>query len=244
MSAAGGEMKSGLGDMTERAAMPGAPAADHPDIAVERLVVSPLAANCYLLTCRATGDLLVIDAGADGERILARIDALTGGDRGRVRLIVNTHGHIDHVSAVADLRAALGPVPVLMHPDDVELVEGNGPDALRLLGREYVPVPPDGFLVEGDEVRWGTCALRVIGTPGHSPGGICLHGHGLLVSGDTLFRRGVGAWRFYKGNKADLFSSLREKILTLPPGTIVYPGHGDPTTIGEEVAENPYVRGA
>lgn len=219
-------------------------AARHPDIAVERLVVSPLAANCYLLTCRATGDLLVIDAGDDGARILRQIDQATDGARERVKLIVNTHGHIDHVGAVADLRAALGPVPLLMHPDDIELVEGNGPDALRMLGREYVPVLPDGLLLEGDEVRWGTCALRVIATPGHSPGGICLYGHGLLISGDTLFRRGVGAWRFYKGSKQALFDSLRGKLLTLPPETIVYPGHGEPTTIGEEVAENPYVQKA
>src|SRR5689334_14528897 len=111
--------------MTETIAGRGDLAIHHPDIAVERLVVTPLAANCYLLTCRATGEVVVIDAGDDGQRSLDRIDGLTGGERGRVRLIVNTHGHFDHVAAVADLRAALGPVPVLMHPDDVDLVEGN-----------------------------------------------------------------------------------------------------------------------
>lgn len=217
-------------------------AAAHPAIAVARLIVSPLASNCYLLTCRTTGALLVVDAGDDGAAILDRIDAVTGGDRALVRAIVNTHGHFDHVSAVADLRAALGPIPVLMHPDDIELVEGNGPDVLRILGRAYTPVLPDGLLTEGGEVRWGACALRVIATPGHSPGGVCLYGHGLLLSGDTLFRRGVGAWRYFKGSKDDLFTSLRTKIVTLPPGTVVYPGHGEPTTIGAEIAENRYLR--
>lgn len=217
-------------------------AAHHPAIAITRLVVSPLAANCYLLTCRQTGDLIVVDAGDDGARILDTIDAATEGQRQRVRLIVNTHGHIDHTAAVADLRAALGPVPVLMHPADIEVVEGNGPDGLRFLGREYLPVLPDRLLHEGDEVRWGACALRVIETPGHSPGGICLLGHGLLLSGDTLFRRGVGAWRFFKGDKAALFSGIREKLLTLPAETVVYPGHGETTTIGEERAENPYLQ--
>lgn len=218
-------------------------AAAHPAIAVARLVVSPLASNCYILTCRETGEVIVVDAGDDGATILREIDTLTGGARERVRLIVNTHGHFDHVAAVADVRAVLGPLPVLMHPADIELVEGNGPDVLRMLGREYVPVLPDALLREGEEVRWGACALRVLETPGHSPGGICLHGHGLLLSGDTLFRRGVGAWRFFKGDKQALFASLHEKVLTLPPETVVYPGHGEPTTIGEEIAENPYLQG-
>ena len=216
----------------------------HPDIAVTRLVVSPLAANCYVLTCRATGEAIVVDAGDEGARIVAEIDRITGGARGRVRLIVNTHGHIDHTAAVADLRAALGPLPVLMHPADIEVVEGNGPDGLRMLKREYVPVLPDGLLHEGDEVRWGSCALRTIETPGHSPGGICLYGHGLLLSGDTLFRRGVGSWRFFKGDKAALFAGIFEKILPLPPETVVYPGHGEATTIGAERAENPYLQRA
>ena len=217
-------------------------AAHHPDVAITRLIISPLAANCYLLTCRQTGEILVVDAGDDGARIIETIGTLSEGQPQRVRLIVNTHGHIDHTAAVADLRAALGPVPVLMHAADIEVIEGNGPDALRFLGREYQAILPDRLLHEGDEVRWGACTLRVIETPGHSPGGVCLVGHGLLVSGDTLFRRGVGAWRFFKGDKAALFASIREKLLTLPPETVVYPGHGDATTIGEERAENPYLQ--
>ncbi len=230
--------------MTDTIAGAASRAARHPDIAITRLVVSPLTANCYLLTCRATGEIVVVDAGDEGARILAVIDDLTGGMREKVRLIVNTHGHIDHTSAVAALRAALGPLPVLMHQADIELIEGNGPDGLRMLGQEYVPILPDTLLQEGDEVRWGRCALRVIETPGHSPGGICLYGHGLLLSGDTLFRRGVGAWRFFKGDKGALFAGIHGKILTLPPETIVYPGHGDATTIGEEIADNPYLQRA
>lgn len=219
-------------------------AARHAAIDITRLVVSPLAANCYLLTCRATGELLVVDAGDEAVRIVEELDRLTGGARARVRLIVNTHGHIDHTAAVAGLRAALGPLPVLMHQADIEVVQGNGPDSERMLGREYVPVLPDRLLREGDEVRWGACALRVIETPGHSPGGICLYGHGLLLSGDTLFRHGVGAWRFFKGDKQALFAGIHDKLLTLPPETVVYPGHGEATTIGEERANNPYLRRA
>lgn len=213
----------------------------HPDIAVTRLVVTRLAANCYLLLCRASGDLIVVDAGDDAGRILWHVDRLTGGRRERLRLIVNTHGHADHTAAVADLRGVLGPVPVLMHADDVELVEGNGSDARRYMGRDYTPVRPDRLLREGDAVEFGRCALRVIETPGHSPGGICLHGHGLVLTGDSLFRRGVGSWKYFKGDRDALFGSLRAKVLTLPGETVVYPGHGEPTTIAEERVENPYV---
>lgn len=213
----------------------------HPDIAVTRLVVSPIQANCYLLTCRATGEVLVVDAGGDSDLILAAIDEQTGGVRGRVRQIVSTHGHIDHVAAVAELRDALGPLPVAMHPDGVELVLGNGPDAERFMKRPYVPVMPDRLVREGDEIAWGSCALRVIETPGHSPDGISLYGHGLALTGDTLFRRSVGAWKFFKGSKEDLFASLW-RLAELPPETVVYSGHGEPTTIAEERAENKYLQ--
>lgn len=219
-----------------------AAAVAHPDVIVKRLVVSRLAANCYLLVCRASGDLIVVDAGDEAARILWTIDKLTGDQRERVRLIVSTHGHADHTAAIAELRAALGPVPVLLHPADRELVQGNATDAHQYLHRDYTPVLPDQLLREGDRVRFGQCLLRVIETPGHSPGGVCLYGHGVLFSGDSLFRRGVGGWKFYKGDRAALLGSLREKILTLPPETIVYPGHGEATTIGEERAENRYLR--
>ena len=212
----------------------------HGDIAVARLVVSRLRSNCYLLRCRGTGETIVVDAGDEGERILLALDRLTGGRRELVRAIVNTHGHVDHTAAVADLRAALGPVPVVMHPLDVELVEGNGPDARDYLRREYEPVPPDRLVREGDTIGFGRCALRVIETPGHSPGGLCLQGAGLLFSGDTLFRRGIGRPDGFKGDRAALLDSLRRKLLSLPDETIVYPGHGEATTIGEERAENPY----
>lgn len=215
-----------------------------PMIAITRLVVSPLASNCYLLRCRATGEVLVVDAGDEADRILAALTRLAVQGATAVRAIVNTHGHVDHTAAVAALRTALGPIPVLMHPDDVELVEGNGPDALRLLGREYVPVLPDRLLHDGEEIRWGACVLRVLATPGHSPGGVCLYGHGVLLSGDTLFRRSIGSWRFYKGSKATLLASIREKLLSLPPETVVYPGHGEATTIAEEEAENRYLHRA
>lgn len=216
----------------------------HPAFTITRLIVSPLRANCYLLACRATGTLLVVDAGDEAERILAALGRLTDAGTARVAAIVNTHGHVDHTAAVGAVRVVLGPVPVLMHPLDVELVLGNGPDAARLLGREYRPILPDRAVNEGDVIGWGACALRVLATPGHSPGGICLYGHGVLLSGDTLFRHGVGSWRGFKGDRAALLASIRERLLPLPPETIVYPGHGEPTTLATEARENRFLRRA
>jgi len=214
----------------------------HPALTITRLIVSPLHANCYLLTCRATGAVLVVDAGDEAARILAAIGWLTAGGAGRVAAIVNTHGHVDHTAAVGAVRAALGSIPVLMGPLDVELVLGNGPDAARLLGREYEPILPDRTVDDGDEIRWGTCVLRVLATPGHSPGGICLYGHGVLLSGDTLFRCGVGSWRGFKGDRVALRASIRERLLPLPPDTMVYPGHGEPTTLAAEATGNRFLR--
>jgi hydroxyacylglutathione hydrolase len=216
----------------------------HPAFTITRLVVSPLRANCYLLICRATGALLVVDAGDEAPRILDAIARLTAGSTGRVAAIVNTHGHVDHTGAVGAVRAALGPVPVLMHPLDIELVLGNGPDAAQLLGREYQVVLPDRTVDDGDEIRCGDCAFRVLATPGHSPGGLSLYGHGVLLSGDTLFRRGVGSWRGFKGDRIALLASISERLLPLPPETIVYPGHGEPTTLAAEAAENRFLRRA
>lgn len=214
------------------------------ELIVRRLEVSRLRANCYVVTCSVTGTTIVIDAGDEQQRILAAIDEATGGDRGRLALIVNTHGHADHTAAVSDLRAILGPIPVVMHADDVELIAGNSSDAHQYMRRSYVPVPPERLVGDGDIIEFGARALRVIHTPGHSPGGICLYGHGVLFSGDSLFQGGVGNWSYFKGNRDDLLRTVRSSVLTLPPETRVYPGHGPPTTIGDELATNPYFAGS
>lgn len=216
------------------------PAEGTAGLIVRRLEVSRLKANCYVVTCSTTGTTIVIDAGDEHERILAVIDEATGGNRGQLALIVNTHGHADHTAAVFDLRAILGPVPVVMHADDVELVEGNSTDARQYMRRSYVPVRPERLVGDGDIIEFGARALRVIHTPGHSPGGICLYGHGVVFSGDSLFQGGVGNWSYFKGNRDDLLRTVRSNVLTLPPETTVYPGHGQPTTIGVELATNPY----
>lgn len=163
-------------------------------------------------------EVLVVDAAHTAAPILAAI----GGRR--VVAIVATHGHNDHINAGADLAAATG-APILLHPDDREL-----------WGHVYPDRSPDGELADGDELRAGGHELRVLHTPGHTPGGVCLHdaGAGVVFSADTLFKGGPGATGRSFSSFPTIVESIRTKLLVLPGDTVVHTGHGDSTTIGDE----------
>ncbi len=179
---------------------------------VRSISVGTMDNNVYILTCSSTGKRLLVDPANDAEAIL---DAL--GTR-ELELIVITHGDRDHFLALDEVRAATG-APVAMHPDDVHLLDGR---------------PVDGLLLDGDVVRVGEAELRVLHTPGHTPGSICLHAAPFLIAGDTLFPGGPGLTKRPGGDFALIIESIRAKLFTLPDATIVYPGHGRSTTIGAE----------
>lgn len=209
---------------------------------VERIVVGMLAANCYLVACPETRETLVIDPGAEPERILARLR-----ERGlHVMFIMHTHGHFDHVGGTEAVLAGLAtPVPVAASPKDAYLYTR----AARATGGPYgYAVPeelcvPDVELHDGDEVRAGTVALRVIETPGHTPGSLSLvYGERLVFAGDTLFRRGIGRTDLPGGDEDAIYESILTRLYALPAAMRVYPGHGEATTIGEERRGNPFVQ--
>ncbi|MGH9702150.1 MAG: MBL fold metallo-hydrolase, partial [Candidatus Acidiferrales bacterium] len=174
--------------------------------------------------------------------------------------LVNTHAHIDHVGGLQKLRAATG-APVMMHQADLELYRNLDMQAKWLGVRPPAITDVDSFLIEGDRVRWGKYEVNVLHTPGHTQGSISLYlpyelldssGAGarkktaashapILFAGDTLFSGSIGRTDLWGGSMPQILSSIHNKILTLPENTVVYPGHGPATTVGEERERNPFL---
>jgi glyoxylase-like metal-dependent hydrolase (beta-lactamase superfamily II) len=203
---------------------------------LETVVVGPLMVNCYILGCEATREGFVIDPGGDAEKILAVVAKhdLT------ILQVINTHGHFDHVGANKAIMDAFG-VGLSIHELDAPMLAHADITALKYgLNAENSPTPT-GFLRDGDSLPFGTCSLKVLHTPGHTLGGCSLSGEGVVLTGDTLFAESVGRTDFPGGSAAALIKSIREKLLTLPDETIVYPGHGPASTIGHERDHNPYL---
>jgi glyoxylase-like metal-dependent hydrolase (beta-lactamase superfamily II) len=203
------------------------------DLDVRTVTVGPLMTNCYVLV--SSGEAIVVDPGWELERILSELSGL------KVVKIVATHAHFDHVGAVEDLRERTG-AEFVMHRADLKLLDVVEEMASHF-GLKVRKPRPDGFVEDGDVLRFGSSAVRVLHTPGHSPGSICLHQGLVLLSGDTLFNGSVGRTDFIGGSFEELERSIRTKIYTLDDETLVYPGHGPITTVGMEKRFNPFVRG-
>lgn len=230
----------------------------------EVIPVGLLQCNCSILGDPQTGEAIVVDPGDEVERILEILRR----HNLKVRSIVSTHTHIDHVGGLARLHQVTG-APVLIHEGDLELYRHLDMQA-QWLG---IPTPEvmriQDFLKEGDALRWGGLEARVLHTPGHTPGSICLvvdHAGGTsddgaadqsvpppspqplaagsprLISGDTLFQGSIGRTDLWGGSYPQIIRSIREKLIVLPEDVAVYPGHGDPTTIGAEREDNPFLR--
>lgn len=194
--------------------------------------VTPFFVNCYVV--KSGGEAVVIDPG-DVTRDLSHALANTS-----VRMIVNTHCHCDHcggnAALVRDTHA-----PLAIHEEDLPLlraVEVQG----QMFGISVTPSPmPDQYLTEGDTLTVGSVELKVLHAPGHSPGHIMLLGDGFVFAGDVLFAGSIGRTDLPGGDYHQLMRSIQSKLLTLPDATVVYPGHGPATTIGEERRHNPFL---
>jgi hydroxyacylglutathione hydrolase len=196
---------------------------------VKTIAVGLLGTNCYLAIDPETNQGIIIDPGADKEKILGAVNR-----SGAVfTAVINTHGHFDHIAADI-IKTDLG-IPLLIHKLEMPRFKSGLADQMMLLGfgpAEEIP-EPDRFLEEGDKIKVGNEKLTVWHTPGHTPGGISLLGKGLVFTGDTLFCGGVGRTDLEDGSDADLDRSL-ERLLRLPGETIVYSGHGPSSVIENE----------
>jgi glyoxylase-like metal-dependent hydrolase (beta-lactamase superfamily II) len=177
--------------------------------------------NCYVVGSEATKDGMIVDPGAEARIILQTVKD----SRLSIKLIAITHGHMDHTGALEEVRRATG-APLSIHTADA--------DNLRI-------APTDHLLKGGENLTIGDLRFTVIHTPGHSPGGICLYGHGTLFCGDTLFNLSIGRTDL-GGDYNQLMNSIFSKLMILPDDTVVYPGHGPETTIGAERRSNPFLR--
>ncbi len=202
---------------------------------IRKLAVGPLFSNCYIVGSETTGEGMVIDPADEAENILKAVR-----EAGlEIKVILLTHGHPDHVGAVKPVKDATG-AEVAVHADDAPWLTQQ-PLSL-VFGPAYpTPDPPDHLLHEGDVISAGELRFKVIHTPGHTPGGICLLGEGVLFSGDTLFNTGIGRYDLPGGDYDRLMETLRTKVMPLPDETLVYPGHGPETTIGAERRGNPFL---
>jgi hydroxyacylglutathione hydrolase len=201
------------------------------------VTVGPFQENCYLYACPRTREAVIIDPGDEAESILETITQL----QLIPKYILNTHGHIDHIGAIDAVREVY-PVPLAIHADDVPMYTDE--HVAQEFGKQapLVKTKPDILLKEGDRLTFGTLSLEVLETPGHTRGGICLVSLPYCVfSGDTLFYRGIGRTDFEGGSYEQIISSIREKLYALDDELVVFPGHGQPTTIIEEKYENPFV---
>jgi len=208
---------------------------------IDCLTLGAFQTNCYVLRKSGTAkDCLIIDAGLGAREL---IDFLQEHKLNPIAVVL-THGHIDHIAAVAALRKHYPDIKVYIHKLDAEMIASPLHNLSALAGRLFRIKPADLLVEDKSIIEQAGIKLTVLHTPGHTPGGICLYSkdEGVVFTNDTLFAESVGRTDFPGGGMEELIKSIREKLLTLPEETKVYPGHGPITTIASEKAHNLFLQ--
>lgn len=204
---------------------------------VKSLAVGPIMANCFIAGCEDTHEAVVIDPGDEADRILLSLAE----SKLKLKYILNTHGHFDHVAANKKMKDATG-ADLIIHALDAPMLGQISASATMWgLSADDSP-PPDRTVAEGDIINFGNLSLKVIHTPGHTQGGISFYADGCVFVGDTLFAGSIGRTDFEGGNFETLIASIREKLFRLADDTRVLTGHGPETTIGSEKQYNPFAK--
>jgi glyoxylase-like metal-dependent hydrolase (beta-lactamase superfamily II) len=204
-------------------------------VEIHTLVVGKLQTNCYIL--KSGSEAIIVDPGDEPERILRFIKDI----RATPARIVATHTHFDHVLGVDGVRKATKAL-FMIHRDDLPMLESMQSRVRQFMGFEVSPPPKvDNFLKDGESLKLGEETIRVLHTPGHSPGSLSLSGAGYVLTGDALFNQSIGRTDLPGGDLNTLVHSIRERLFKLDDDTTVYPGHGPETTIGDEKLANPFV---
>ena len=204
---------------------------------VQTLTVGAFQENCYLLVDPVSNRAVIVDPGSEGERLVDAIER----SGATLEAIWITHAHVDHVGAIAPIKAQWD-VPIYLHPLDRRLYQAAGRQA-EVYGLPFEEPPdPDLEFADGQKIKVGDAEMTVLHAPGHAPGHVVIHGNGIALVGDCLFAGSIGRTDLPFSNPPQLAASL-EKIAALAPETVVYPGHGIETTIGQERLTNPFLNG-
>jgi len=205
---------------------------------LEILTLGELATNCYILGDEKTKEAVVIDPGGDFEIIEAHLEKL----KLKTKCIILTHGHVDHIAALSQLKKATE-AEILIHSKDSAMLYDPNQNLSIFSGDQIIATKADRLLEEGDIIQCGEIRLEVLHTPGHTPGGISLLTDKMIFTGDALFCGSIGRTDFPGSSYKDLISSIKDKLLSKGDDFVIYPGHGPSSTIGEERKNNPFLSG-
>jgi hydroxyacylglutathione hydrolase len=203
---------------------------------VKCLPTGMFGSNCYILAEENSGEGVIIDAGVSAGEVMEVIE-----EEGiSIKYIILTHGHIDHICCADEIKSETV-AKVLIHEDDVRVLKDSFLNGSAIFGYSDISIRADRALKDGDILDIGSQKLEIIHTPGHTEGCICMKADGCIFTGDTLFRRSVGRTDLPGGNHKALTESIKNRLMMLDDNTMVYPGHGEPTSIGFERRNNPYI---
>jgi glyoxylase-like metal-dependent hydrolase (beta-lactamase superfamily II) len=204
------------------------------------IVVGPFFSNCYILICGTTSEGIIIDPGDEPTKIINTLKKY----KPKIKYILLTHAHVDHTRGIPQIKLFTG-APIYLHKADLPLYQNSVAQAQKFGLYAEEPPPVDFFLKNGDIFEFGKFRLSTIHTPGHSPGGVCFmldsEDRKMLFSGDTLFAGSIGRTDFWGGSYEQLIDSIKTRLLQLDEKTLVYPGHGEQTTIQDEKLTNPFL---